>query len=75
MQVRCAAELTLCKAVVDAQRYHVHPEILSERGRIEAIRRLQAIKAVGEERSTPKLLDQLEWTACPKRREEAYAIT
>jgi hypothetical protein len=38
------AELTLSKAVVDAQRYHVHPEILSERGRIEAIRRLQAIK-------------------------------
>ncbi|HTF65455.1 MAG TPA: Mu transposase C-terminal domain-containing protein [Edaphobacter sp.] len=38
------AELTLSKAVVDAQRYGIRPEILSERDRAEAIRRLQAIK-------------------------------
>jgi Bacterial TniB protein len=34
---------------------------------------VQAIRT-GEERITPKLLDELEWTAPSKRREEGYAI-
>jgi hypothetical protein len=45
-------------------------------GELSSLLNRAAVRAIrtGEERITPKLLDDLQWTAPSKRREEAYAI-